>query len=80
MVLLRNHFFKACAFRTYIQKFLRDYAAEHGIDFETWELTDMFGMKHKAKNVKMIITDNCRIKWMCIVDFLVTCSKWSQIC
>lgn len=52
MVLLRNHFFKACAFRTYIQKFLRDYAADHGIDYDTWELTDMFGRKHLAEGCK----------------------------
>lgn len=58
MVLLRNHFFKACAFRTHIQKFLKDYAESHGIDYETWELTDMFGVKHRAKDVKMITTNN----------------------
>ena len=69
MVLLRNHFFKACAFRTYIQKFLRDYAAEHWIDFDTWELTDMFGVKHPAKSVKMITTNNS-IKWLKFVDLM----------
>ena len=69
MVLLRNHFFKACAFRTYIQKFLRDYAAEHGIDYDTWELTDVFGRKHLAKNIKVITTDNA-IKWKKFVDLM----------
>ena len=69
MVLLRNHFFKACAFRTYIQKFLRDYAARHGIDFDTWELTDMFGRKHFAKDIKVITTDNA-IKWKKFVDLM----------
>lgn len=63
MVLLRNHFFKACAFRTYIQKFLRDYAEEHEIDYDSWELTDMFGHKHKAKNIKLITTNNA-VKWL----------------
>lgn len=69
MVLLRNHFFKACAFRTYIQKFLRDYADSHGIDFDTWELTDMFGVKHLASSVKMITTNNA-VKWLKFVDLM----------
>ena len=69
MVLLRNHFFKACAFRTYIQKFLRDYAADHGINYDTWELTDMFGRKHLARNIKLITTDNA-IKWKKFVDLM----------
>ena len=58
MALLRNHFFKACAFRTYIQKFFRDYCLKHNIDYETYEIEDMFGQKHLAKNIKMITTDN----------------------
>ena len=69
MVLLRNHFFKACAFRTYIQKFLRDYAADHGIDYDTWELTDMFGRKHKASSVKLITTNNA-IKYLKFKDLM----------
>ena len=69
MVLLRNHFFKACAFRTYIQKFLRDYANDHGIDYDSWELTDIFGIKHKASRIKMITTDNS-IKWKKFSDLM----------
>lgn len=69
MVLLRNHFFKACAFRTYIQKFLRDYADEHEIDFDTWELEDMFGRKHPARNIKMVTTNNA-IKFLKFIDIM----------
>ena len=58
MALLRNHFFKACAFKTHIQKFLRDYCAEHDIDYNSYQITDMFGNKHLAKNIKLITTDN----------------------
>lgn len=58
MALLRNHFFKACAFKTYIQKFIKNYCDEHDIDYETYEIEDMFGNKHLAKNIKMITTDN----------------------
>ena len=69
MVLLRNHFFKACAFRTHIQKFLRDYAENHGIDYETWELEDMFGVRHRAADVKIITTNNA-IKWLKFTDLM----------
>jgi len=69
MVLLRNHFFKACAFRTYIQKFLRDYAMEHGIDYDSWVITDMFGNQHLAKNIKMITTNNA-IKFLKFKDLM----------
>ena len=58
MALLRNHFFKACAFRTHIQQFFRDYCAEHGLDYETFTVKDMFGGEHLAKNIKMIVSDN----------------------
>lgn len=58
MALLRMHFFKACAFRTKIQDFLRDYCAEHGIDYETYEIEDMFGHKHLARNIKLVTTNN----------------------
>jgi hypothetical protein len=69
MALLRNHFFKACAFRTYIQRFLRDYAEGHGIDFDSWLLKDMFGREIPAKNVKMITTDNAT-KWLKFKDLM----------
>ena len=62
MCLLRNHMFKACAFRTRLQQFLKDYASEHDIDYDTWVITDMFGVDHLAKNIEMVTTDNA-IKW-----------------
>lgn len=58
MALLRNHFFKACAFKANIQLFFMDYCREHNIDYETYEIEDMFGVKHLAKNVKLLTTDN----------------------
>lgn len=58
MVLLRNKFFKACAFKTRIQQFFKDYCAEHGLDYETFEVSDYFGKKHLARNIKMITTEN----------------------
>lgn len=62
MALLREHFFKACAIRCEIQLFLKDWCAEHGYDYETYEVKDMFGISHKLKDIKMITTDNA-IKW-----------------
>ena len=58
MALLRNHFCKACAFKADIQQFFKDYCDEHNIDYDTYEIIDMFGHKHLAKNIKMITTDN----------------------
>lgn len=54
-VLLRHHFFKAAAFCTRIQKFFRDY---FGDDYDTATVTDMWGNKHLAKDIKLITTDN----------------------
>ena len=62
MMLLRNHFFKMCGFRTNLQQFLKDWCFENNIDYETFEIEDMFGVKHLAKNIKVITTDNA-IKW-----------------
>lgn len=69
MALLRNHFFKACAFRTRIQDFLHDYCLSHGIDYQTYKITDMFGNMIFAKNIKMITTDNS-IKWKKFIDLM----------
>ncbi len=69
MALLRNHFFKACAFKTDIQLFVMDYCLDHNYDYSTFEVTDMFGIKHLAKNVKLITTDNA-IKWKKFADLM----------
>ena len=62
MLLLRNHFFKTCAFKGHIQLFFKDWCKENGFDYETYEVVDMFGIPHKLKDIKMITTDNS-IKW-----------------
>lgn len=59
-VLLRHHMFKAAAFCTHIQKFFQDY---YGDGYETAVITDMFGVDHFAKDVKMVTTDNAT-KWL----------------
>lgn len=70
-VLLRHHFFKAAAFHTKIQDFFRDY---FGDQYETATVTDMWGNKHLAKEVKLITTVNA-IKWS---KFNVTYEYWSD--
>lgn len=62
MVLLRNHMFKACAFKTHIQKFFKDWCYENGYDYETHTVKDIFGREHRLKDIKVITTDNA-IKW-----------------
>ena len=69
MVLLRNHFFKACFFRTHIQKFFKDWCDENGYDYDTYEVTDYFGKKKLLKNVKAITTENA-IKWRKFSDLM----------
>lgn len=48
MMLLRNKFFKACAFHTRIQEFYKENHIE--------TVYDMFGRAYDAKNIKLIIT------------------------
>ena len=56
MKLLRQHMFKSASFATDIQFFLKDRAEEFGIDYDTWELKNMFGETILAKDVHMICT------------------------
>lgn len=62
MMLLRHHFFKACAFRTYISKFYKDYCKEKGLDYKTYAVKDRYGNYIKVKDIKMITTENA-MKW-----------------
>lgn len=69
MILLRNHFFKTCAFKSNIQLFFKDWCEKNGFDYETYEILDMFGISHKLKDIKMITTDNS-IKWKKFKDYM----------
>ncbi len=66
MCLLRNHFFKACAFKTRMQMFFKDY---YGAEYDTATITDMFGNTHLVKDIKIITTDNA-IKWKKFMDIM----------
>lgn len=69
MALLRNHLFKACGFRSYLQKFFIDWCNENGFDYNTYQVQDMFGKWHYLKDIKMITTDNA-IKWKKFSDLM----------
>lgn len=56
MMLLRQHFFKSASFSTDIQQWLKDYAEEHNINFNTWTINNMFNQPILAKNIHMICT------------------------
>ena len=62
MILLRNHFFKMCGFRTNIQLFFKDWCEENNKDYNTHKIQDIFGIEHYLKDIKIITTENA-IKW-----------------
>lgn len=76
-VLLRNHFCKMACFDTDIQGFFRDWAAEHGIDYDTWQLEDMFGNKHYAKDIKIICHESA-VKWTKFVNDRINYDYWCK--
>lgn len=55
MMLLREHMFKCCVFQCDIQEFLRQHCPED-IDYNEWQLTDMFEDKIFAKDIEIITT------------------------
>lgn len=67
MALLRNHLFKMCGIRGYIQTFFKDWCKETGNDYDTYQVQDMFGRWHYVKDIKMITTDNA-VKWKKFTD------------
>lgn len=70
-ILLRQHFTKCAAFNTNIQLFFQDY---FGDKYDTITIQDMFGNWHKAKDIKMITTNNA-CKWL---KFSVTYEYWKD--
>lgn len=70
-VLLRQHFCKMAAFVSNIQLFFKDY---YGNNYERAEVEDMFGNKHRIKNIKLITTENA-MKW---TKFDISYDYWSN--
>lgn len=70
-VLLRHHFCKMACFRTDIQQFFKDYFDN---DYDTAIVTDMWGNEYKAKDIKLITTENA----MKFLKFDVSYDYWSK--
>ena len=70
-LLLRHHFCKMAAFRSNIQLFFQDY---FGDKYDEAEVVDYWGNKIKAKNVKLITTENA-LKWL---KFGVSYNYWAD--
>jgi hypothetical protein len=70
-ILLRHHMTKFACFRGYIQKFFKDY---YGENYETAKITDMFGIEHYVKDIKVITTNNA----MKYLKFGLSYEYWCQ--
>lgn len=70
-VLLRHHFTKCAAFATRIQLYFQDVFKD---EYETKMLTDYWGRQIRAKDVKLITTENA-LKW---VKFGVSFEEWAE--
>ena len=70
-ILLRHHMTKMAAFHSNIQLFMKEY---YGDQYETAEVTDMFGRSVKVKDIRLITTDNA-IKWL---KFGVSFDYWAD--
>lgn len=80
MMLLRNHFFKSACFRSGVQRYLKDQAAELCFDFNTWKLSDMWGNVIFAKDVHMITTPSS-LKFLKFADKIGTSAEmWDYWC
>lgn len=53
--LLRNHFFKSCAFNANVVQFLKD---KYGDEYETAQVKDRYGNNVRVKNIRLITTEN----------------------
>lgn len=70
MCLLRNHFFKACAFKTRLQKFFKDNGMSDRCVF------DAFGRKHYLRDIKIVTTESAA-KWLKFKD-LISYDEWKK--
>lgn len=65
----RSHFFKSCLFRGQLQRFFKDYCKEHGLDYGTYAVKDMFGNERRLCDIKVIVTDKS-LKWLKFIDLM----------
>ena len=70
-LLLRHHMCKMACFKTKIQKFFKDYYKDN---YDNAIITDMFGVEHYVKDIKLITTDNA-MKW---IKFDISYDYWCK--
>lgn len=70
-ILLRHHMTKLAAFKTRIQKFMKD---QYGSDYETATIKDMWGNDVRVKDIKLITTNNA-FKW---IKFGISFEYWAS--
>ncbi|MDF2884965.1 MAG: hypothetical protein K0R54_5536 [Clostridiaceae bacterium] len=76
-MLLRQHFFKACAFRTRISDFMKDWCVANGKDYNTYTVPDRYGNDIPVKDILMITTENA-MKWEKFTDIGASFTYWKQ--
>ncbi|WP_088185853.1 hypothetical protein [Desulfosporosinus sp. FKA] len=72
--LLRQHFFKACAFRTYIKKFMMD---SFGDKYDSATVKDRYGNHIRVSEILLITTENA-MKWEKFIDIGASYDLWKQ--
>lgn len=73
-VLLRHHFTKMAAFHANIKQFFRDWCEEHGKDYSTYTVKDIWGNDHYVKDIELITTNNA-VKW---IKFNLSYDYWCK--
>ena len=71
-LLLRHHMCKMACFKTRIQKFFKDYYKDN---YENAIITDMFGIEHYAKDIKLITTENAMKLLKFDIEYEYWCKK-----
>lgn len=56
VALLRNRYMKCAGFCCCIEKFFKDYCEENSLDYNTFEVEDMYNNKIKVKDIMLITT------------------------
>jgi len=77
MKVLRQHFFKACGFRTFISKFFIDYCSDNKLDYNKFTVKDKYDRDILVKNVKCITTENA-MKWEKFKDLGISYDYWCE--
>lgn len=71
-ILLRHHMCKMACFKTKIKKFFQDY---YGELYSTATIEDMWGNKHKVKDIELITTENA-MKWLNFTKMGIDYDYW----